>query len=406
MSTSSDGDSHDEPQRLRSARTFVIAARTNRNLNIASIVVPVLAVVIGETQLPDALVFAVNLAGASFLVRWIVQSVEALSTSTGRLFGELLKGTLGHSVELLIGINAVFLERPHLSRAIMLGSIICNLLLVLGSSLFYAGYDKNRLRFDRTLTTILSSIMMVVFIILIIPTAMEALSLHHTKATGNTIVTQRISAIILVGLLLTYLLFRLRTHVDIFAGTPFHNADQEDASSSTMTPQLPHPIVGRRRAVLTLLVASICMLGCTVNLVQTIPSTAKLLGTSQAFLGVTLIPVAGNFTKYRRVVLGSRSNAEVERGIRAVIHSVLRITMIIAPLLVLIGWIGNQPLVLRFDQFEATTLLLSIVVMTYLIADGCSNYFEGLMLIGTYAITAFAFYVRPEPHDNAASMRS
>lgn len=265
----------------------------------------------------------------------------------------------------------------------MLGSILCNLLLVLGSSLFFAGYDKNRLRFDRTLTTILSSLMMVVFIILIIPTSMEALSSHHTKATGNPLVTQLVSAIILVALLLTYLLFRLRTHVEIFAGTPFHHGDQEDASSSAMTPQLPHPIIGRRRAAMTLLASSTCMLGCTFYLVQTIPSTAKSLGTNQAFLGVTIIPMVGNLTKYRRVVLGSRSNAEVERGIRAVIHSVLRITMIIAPLLVLIGWMANQPLVLRFDQFEATTLLLSIVVMTYLIADGCSNYFEGLMLIGT-----------------------
>lgn len=80
---------------------------------------------------------------------------------------------------------------------------------------------------------------------------------------------------------------------------------------------------------------------------------------------------------------GSRSYGQVELGIRAVINTVLRITMLIAPLLVLIGWVFETPLVLQFDGFEATTLLLSVVVMTYLISDGRSNYFEGLMLIGT-----------------------
>lgn len=103
MSTDVDDVSHGELHRLRSARTFVIAARTTRNLNIASIVVPAIGIIAGKFQLMDPLVFALNIAGASFLVRWIVRSVEALSISTGRLFGELLKGTLGHSLELLVG---------------------------------------------------------------------------------------------------------------------------------------------------------------------------------------------------------------------------------------------------------------------------------------------------------------
>lgn len=102
MSMGTGDPSYDELHRLRSARTFVIAARTNRNLNIASIVLPIIGVVAGASQLPDPLVFTLNLVGVSFLVRWIVRSVEALSTSTGRLFGELLKGTLGHSLELLV----------------------------------------------------------------------------------------------------------------------------------------------------------------------------------------------------------------------------------------------------------------------------------------------------------------
>jgi Ca2+:H+ antiporter len=83
------------------------------------------------------------------------------------------------------------------------------------------------------------------------------------------------------------------------------------------------------------------------------------------------------------IVEGSRAEQHIERGIRAIINGILRLTMIVAPLIVTVGWVLDQPLILKFDEFEATTLLLSIVVMTYLISDGRSNYFEGLMLIGT-----------------------
>lgn len=108
-----------------------------------------------------------------------------------------------------------------------------------------------------------------------------------------------------------------------------------------------------------------------------------MTGANQSFLAVTLIPLLGNSVKYHSIITGSRSYGQVELGIRAVINTVLRVTMLIAPLLVLVGWVFDRPLVLRLDGFEATTLLLSVVVMTYLISDGRTNYFEGLMLMGT-----------------------
>lgn len=116
---------------------------------------------------------------------------------------------------------------------------------------------------------------------------------------------------------------------------------------------------------------------------DSLAEAAGTTGSNESFLAVTIVPILGNFVKYHSIVTGSRSYNQVELGIRAIINSVLRVTMLIAPLLVLVGWVSNQPLILRFDEFEATTFLLSVVVMTYLISDGRSNYFEGLMLIGT-----------------------
>lgn len=283
-----------------------------------------------------------------------------------------------------IGISAVTRGADHISRAILLGSILCNLLLVLGSSLFFAGYDKNRLRFDRTLTTTLSSLMMVVFIMLAIPTALEALSSRQDITNEEAILTQHVTAIILVALLFIFLIFRLRTHADMFASTPFYYGGSDDQSShNAMRAQALQPLIGNWRSSLVLVVASWCMLACAFPLLDSVGGTAKALNTNSSFPVVIIIPLVGNITKYRIIVEGSRSNEQIERGIRAIINGILRLTMLVAPLLVVVGWVFNQPLVLKFDEFEATTLLLSIVVMTYLIADGRSNYFEGLMLIGT-----------------------
>lgn len=225
---------------------------------------------------------------------------------------------------------------------------------------------------------------MVVFIILIIPTCMEALSSQHSITDSNTLMTQHLTAIILVALLLIYIFFRLRTHAGMFASTPFHQGGSDNGNPyHAIDSQMLHHLHGRWHTAGTLVAASFCMLVSAFLVVYSMSATANTLGTSQSFLGVMVVPFVGNFTKYRTIVAGSRSNEHAERGIRAVINAVLRLTMLIAPLLVLIGWIFDQPLILKFDPLEATTLLLSIVVMTYLIADGRSNYFEGLMLVGT-----------------------
>jgi Ca2+:H+ antiporter len=273
---------------------------------------------------------------------------------------------------------------PHITRSILLGSILCNLLLVLGGSLFFAGYDKNRLRFDRHLTTTLSSLMMVVFIMLATPTALEALSSRHDVSAEEAILTQQATAVNLIALLGIFLFFRLNTHADMFASTPIqHGSSDVQSSHSRTIVQDLQPLAGPWRSLLVLLVASLCALACAFQLVDSVSSIGKTLGTNPSFAALAIIPLVGNITKHRMIVEASRAAQQIERGIRAIINGILRLTMLVAPIIVMVGWALDQPLILKFDEFEATTLLLSIVVMTYLISDGRSNYFEGLMLIGT-----------------------
>lgn len=227
--------------------------------------------------------------------------------------------------------------------------------------------------------------MMVVFILLALPTIMEVFPSAKATPADQILLMQRITAVILVILLFAFLIFRLGTHAAMFASTPFSQRAQAGGHQSPqiIEAQIPQPYIGKASAAIILVAASASTLGCTYYIVSCLSGVASITGMNQSFLAVTAVPLLGNSVKYRGIVMGSRTYNQIELGIRAVINNVLRVTMLIAPLLVLVGWAFDQPLIMRFDGFEATMLLLSVVVMTYLISDGRSNYFEGLMLIGT-----------------------
>ncbi|KAJ5497166.1 hypothetical protein N7463_009153 [Penicillium fimorum] len=375
-----------------------IMAQVQHHLGFLSLLIPLIGITAGALKWNSAVIFVLNTVALVPLGSWINRSVDALTVGGSRAVNEVLKSTLGNSVELMIGINAIAQKRPHISQSVILGTVLSNLLLVLGGTIFISGYDQKRLRFDRTLTTVLSSLMMVVFILLALPAVMDVFPSAKAIPEDQILFTQRVISIILVILLLKFLLFRLGTHAAMFASTPFSQRDQsrQSGQSQIVGARIPKPYIGKSPAAILLAAASASALVCTYYIVSSLGGVASIMGMNQSFLAGTLVPLLGNSAKYRSIVVGSRSYNQIELGIRAVINNVLRITMLIAPLLVLVGWAFDQPLILRFDGFEATTLLLSVVVMTYLISDGRSNYFEGLMLIGTYIIITFSFFVRPE----------
>ncbi|KAJ5558852.1 hypothetical protein N7461_002824 [Penicillium sp. DV-2018c] len=359
---------------------------------------PLLGFISGALKWNSAVVFLLNILSLAPLGSWINRSIDTLAISGGRTVNEILKSTMGNSVELMIGANAIVQRRPHICQSVILGSVLSNLLLVnpqhhpvLGGTILVSGYDQKRLRFDRGLTTVLSSLMMVVFILLALPTITEIFSSTHATSADQVLFTQRIISVILVVLLLTFFVFRLRTHAFLFAGTPFGPQDQiqgghELRQDQVLDSRIPQSYIDKALGAFILAIACISAFTCTYYVVSSLSGFAVIVGTNQAFIAVTLIPLFGNAVKYYSIIIKSRLRRQVELGIRAVINTVLRVTMLIAPLLVLLGWARDEPLTLRFDPFEATTLLLSVVIMSYLISDGRTNYFEGLMLIGTYAI--------------------
>ncbi|KAA8651018.1 uncharacterized protein ATNIH1004_003709 [Aspergillus tanneri] len=363
-------------------------------LQVLLIFVPI-GIVTGSLQWADEVVFLSNLVAIIPLISWTNLALSQQYASLGQVVDELLKASLGNTIELIVGLIAVKQQQVRMSQSVLLGSTLCYLLLVLGGCLFVAGYDKKKLRFDLTLTSILSSLLMVVSISLIIPTIIAMFSSFNSEANDESdiVLISHTAAVVLFTLLFVFLLFRLRTHTSLF-DTVLYPEPPRTVPNQDATPPERYPIFERFRPSIILLVASSCVLICGYYVVGSVNGFCQASGFSKAFTNLVLIPVMGNSTKYLTIIAMCRTN-KVELGIRAVISSILRLTLLIAPFLVFLGWTFDLPMSLNFDPFEATVFFISIMVTSGMMHNGETNYFEGLMLMGTYLIATLSFYMRP-----------
>ncbi|PWY66745.1 vacuolar calcium ion transporter [Aspergillus heteromorphus CBS 117.55] len=353
---------------------------------------------------PQPMVFWLNLIALVPLMALITIAIAELSATLGPFLHELLKATLGNSVELMVGFVAAQRGQGRIFHSMVVGSILCYSLLVLGSSFLVAGYDKEHLYFDRTLTSIMSSLMIVVCIALVVPGIMvtfPSLDTISLKAVVTSHEVRMVSygiAIILLFLLAIFLLFQLKTHAGIFhvaertgraqledSDTESHRGDRvQEEHVAVFTP---------RTACLALTEGVSCLTLCTVYLVDS-ASAALERGTNTSFPVLIWVPLVGNLAKSLTIVVIARQG-HVEAAVRTILNSVLRLTLLVVPVLVLTGWTLGQSVTLQLDNFEATMLFLAAMVTNHVIHEGRTNYFDGLMLCGTYVIAGVAFYVCP-----------
>jgi Ca2+:H+ antiporter len=350
----------------------------------------------GALDWPAELIFLFNLAAIVPVASSIASAIEDLSTHIGRISSGVLRAALGNPVELIIGIVALLQRQLPIVQSVLIGSILCHSLLILGASILFAGYDKNVLEFDRTVTNIMSSLMTVVSVSLTIPTFMSFTALpSDTTLSHDLLIVSHITAVILFGLFFVYLRFHLNTHASLFQDHPVAQpSTREDDRNAQDEGLSPHPSRDHVIASLALAISTLCLVLCASYLVGSIDRLALTMGVSKAFLGLVIIPAVGNLAKYIGIVAASRQ--QIDWSIRELIGGVLQITLLIFPVVVISGWMLAQPMTLDFDMFQTTVFFVAIMVMTYIIQDGRTNYFEGAVLMGTYIVIAVALYVRPD----------
>ncbi len=264
----------------------------------------------------------------------------------------------------------------------MLGSILSNILLVLGCCFLAGGIKHHEQTFNKTVASTMSSLMTVASASLIIPaTLYAALARSESNSEKTLLILSRGTAIILLILYVMYLVFQLRTHSDLFDERP----DHEENGDADATEQEEVHILSPWAAGVALVVITIAVAVCAEYLVDSIDSIVKTAHISKTFIGLILLPIVGNAAEHVTAVVVALKN-KMDLAIGVAIGSSMQIALLVTPFLVLLGWIIDQKMTLHFETFETVVFFLSVLVTNYLIQDGKSNYLEGAMLLGTYVL--------------------
>jgi len=286
-----------------------------------------------------------------------------------------------------VSIVALRQGEIRIVQASMLGSILSNILLVLGCCFIAGGYNRLEQTFNTTVASTMSSLMAVASASLIIPaTLYAALSKSKSSTDDNILILSHGTAIILLILYCLYLYFQLKSHAKFF-----DEEQQEDGEGESKEPEVLTPIpAGVALVLVTLLVAV-----CAEYLVDSIDAIVEEAHISKTFIGLILLPIVGNAAEHVTACVVAYKD-KMDLAIGVAIGSSMQIALFVTPFLVILGWIIGQPMTLHFQLFETVTFFVSVLVVNYLIQDGKSNYLEGAMCLGTYIIIALAFYVYPD----------
>ncbi|PSS13074.1 hypothetical protein M430DRAFT_20984 [Amorphotheca resinae ATCC 22711] len=361
-------------------------------VNVLLVFVP-LGIVAGATGWNPTTVFILNFFAIVPLAAVLSFATEEISMKLGQTMGGLLNATFGNAVELIVSIVALKNGEIRIVQSSMLGSILSNILLVLGCCFLAGGVRNTRTglaagieqTFNTTVASTMSSLMAISSASLIIPATLFTVLKNSSMDTdGNILVLSRGTAIILLVLYILYLVFQLRTHANLF-----------DAENQLEDGEEEEPSMGPLPATLVLVAVTITVAICAEYLVDSIDALVETAHISKTFVGLVLLPIVGNAAEHvTAVVVALKDKMDLAMGVA--IGSSMQIALLVTPFLVILGWIINQPMTLHFETFETVVFFLSVLVVTYVIGDGKSNYLEGAMLLGLYIIIALAFLVYPD----------
>lgn len=318
------------------------------------------------------------------------QATEVLATHTGPRLGGLLNATFGNAAELIITILAIRegLLNPainehmlELVRASLTGSILGNILLVLGLSIFLGGLKHGTQRFDRSHAGLSATMLMLAVAALIIPSIFSH-SIEEVNHDAVEYLSLGVAAVMIV-LYLLLLVFQLRN-----PGAHTH----EDDAYTVAEEEAPHRSL--RSGVIMLVLATGAIVWMAELLVGSVEHVVLEIGISEFFLGIIIIPIIGNVAEHLVAVQVALKN-KMELSLAISVGSSLQIALFVAPLLVFISLLMNNPLTLVFNQFELIALMAAVLIAGFVSLDGESNWLEGAMLLAIYVIIALAFFWLP-----------
>lgn len=310
------------------------------------------------------------------------KATEHLAEHLGAGIGGLLNATFGNAAELIIGFVALQAGLLDVVKASLTGSIIGNILLVLGVSILAGGLKYETQYFNRTAASLGVTLLVLSTIGLVVP------ALFHMLVSGQPGVHEReLSLEIAIVLFVCYILsliFSLRTHKHLYVG----------ASSEESEEALGVETWSQKKSLLVLIGATVVVAIMSEFLVGAVEHTAKVFGMTDVFIGVILVAIVGNAAEHSTAVLMAMKN-HMDLAINIAIGSSIQIALFVAPVLVFAGYLIGQPMDLVFTTFEVLAIAMSVWVLTLIASDGESHWMEGAQLLAVYLIIGIAFYFLP-----------
>jgi Ca2+:H+ antiporter len=329
------------------------------------------------------------------LAAFMGTATEEIAVVVGPNLGGLLNATFGNATELILAYIALKEGLIDVVKATITGSIIGNLLLVMGFAALLGGLRFKEQKFQPVAARLNASAMNLGVVAILLPTALQ-----YTSSGISESVVQNLSvavAVVLIGVYGLTLLFSMKTHAYLYdvgvaenEASPDSDLKANDGSEIELEGEKPNFLLWTG----VLLVVTLGVAIESELLVESLEVATESLGLTALFTGVILLPIIGNAAEHATAVTVAMKD-KMDLSMSVVMGSSLQIAFFVAPVLVLLGWAIGQPMDLNFNPFELVAVLVAVLIVNSISSDGQSNWLEGVLLLATYAIIGLAFYFHP-----------
>uniref|UniRef100_A0A5B6YYR5 Vacuolar cation/proton exchanger n=1 Tax=Davidia involucrata TaxID=16924 RepID=A0A5B6YYR5_DAVIN len=372
---------------LRSIKVVLFSAKIN-------LLVPCgfLAILVDLLTSHHGWVFLLSLLGIIPLAERLGWATEQLAFYTGATVGGLLNATFGNATELIISIHAMRSGMIRVVQQSLLGSILSNMLLVLGCAFFSGGivHSNKEQVFNKSNAVMNSGLLLMAVMGLLFPAVLHftRTELHYGK---SELALSRFSSCIMLVAYAAYLFFQLKSEKNLYAPINEEGIQTDGSLDDDEAPE-----VSKWESIIWLFVLTAWISFLSEYLVNAIEGASVTLNIPIAFISVILLPIVGNAAEHAGAIMFAiKDKLDISLGVA--IGSSTQISMFGIPFCVIVGWVWGHPMDLNFQIFETATLFMTVLVVAFMLQEGTSNYFKGLMLLFCYMIVAASFFVHIDP---------
>jgi len=337
-------------------------------------------------KLSPVLVFVLSALAIIPLAAFIAEATEVIAAIIGPTLGGLLNATFGNLTEMVVSVVALRAGLVEVVKASILGAIIANLLLGLGLAMFLGGLRFQQQNFAPEIARLNASSLLLSVLVLLTPSA-----IHFTSDGLPKAAIQNFSSAAAILLLIFYglsLIFSLKSQQDV------ERLKALEARENQPQPVSDHSLAKSGKPVIILLICTVALVVISEILVGSLEETVKVLGWTELFTGIILLPLFGGVVEYMTCVTAALKN-KMDLTVAVSVGSTLQVVLFVAPILVLVRRFFPTHLSLEFNVFGMFAATASVIITSSISSDGQSNWLEGVLLLILYAVLGTAFYLHP-----------